>query len=124
MRWVRALPAGLVALGALAWANGFASSLPSSSGTLGAGNATVPKCQTSAITVTQTLSGSNVVSVTVAGISSTCGNGTLTAAVDNLTSASSGSATIPAGGGSVTATLASAVAAKDVERIDVSILGP
>ena len=124
MRWRRAVPAGLVALGGLAWVNGYASSLPSSSGSLGAGSATVSKCQTTALTVTQTLSGTNVASVTVAGISSTCGNGTLTAALDNVTSSSSGTVTIPAGGGTVTATLATPVAAKDVERIDVSIAGP
>jgi hypothetical protein len=124
VRWWKTLPLGAVALGGLVWVNGFASSLPSSSNTLGAGGAGVAKCQSSAITVTQTLSGSNVASVTVAGLSSTCGNGALTAAVDNLTSSSSGSATIPSGGGSVTVTIATAVPAKDVERIDVSIAGP
>jgi len=124
MRWVRAVPIGLVALGALAWANGFASSLPSSSSTLGAASAVVGKCQTSALTVTQGLSGSNVATVTVAGITAACGGGTLTAAVDNVTSSSTGSAAIPAAGGSVTVTLATSVALKDVERIDVSISVP
>jgi hypothetical protein len=62
--------------------------------------------------------------VTVAGLSSACGGATLTAALDNLTASSSGTGTVPAGGGSMTVTLASAVAAKDVERIDVSITGP
>lgn len=108
----------------LALAVGSASSLASSSASLGTSGAAVSRCQTTSLTVTQNLSGSNVVSVTVAGISSTCGNGVLSAAVDNLTASSSGSVTIPAGGGSVTATLGAAVALKDVERVDVSISGP
>jgi hypothetical protein len=76
------------------------------------------------VTVIQNLSGANVISVTVGGIASGCATGTLSATVDNGTSSSSGTGTVPAGGGSMTVTLSAAVPAKDGEEIDVAITGP
>jgi hypothetical protein len=103
---------------------GFASNLSPGSKTLGASSASVSRCDTDGVGVIQNLSGSNVVSVTVSGIASACAGAVLSATVDNGSTFSTGSAIVPAGGGTVTVTLASAVAAATAERTDVAISGP
>jgi hypothetical protein len=102
----------------------YAASLSTGTQRLGAGSATVGRCAVNGIAVTQNLSGSNVVSVTIAGIAGGCGNGSLSVTVNNGSANSSGTGTVPSAGGSMTVNLASAVAAKDVEEIDVAISGP
>jgi len=102
----------------------FASSQGTASKTLGGNSATVPRCDTDGIGIVHNLSGSNVASVAISGISSACANGTLNVNVNNGTANSSGSGTVPAGGGSMTVTLAAAVAAKDGMETDVAISGP
>ena len=119
-----ALIGAFASVAALSIVDGHAASLNWSSGSLGAGSASVAHCQSSGLGVAQNLSGSNVVSVTVSQIDSACANASVSATVNNGTTSSSGSGTVPAGGGSVTLTLATAVAAKDSEEIDVSINGP
>jgi hypothetical protein len=91
---------------------------------LGANKAAPSRCDTDGVTLTQTLSGANVTSVTAAGIASACATGTLSLTVNNGSATSSGSAVVPAGGGSVTVTLASAIAATSGEQIDLVISGP
>ncbi|MCA1830209.1 MAG: hypothetical protein ABR552_09240 [Actinomycetota bacterium] len=103
---------------------GFAKSTSVSSKTLGAGKTTVSKCDTDGVSVLETLSGSNIASVAVGSIASACAGGTVSVAVNNGTANSTGSGTVPGGGGSVTVTLGTAVAAKDVVEVDVSISGP
>jgi len=102
----------------------FASSLPVSSDALGAAASTVPRCASGALTVAPNLSSSNVASVTVSGIPSTCGGGTLAVTVNNGTTYSSGSAAVPGGGGAVTVTLATAVAVTSGMQLETDFTGP
>ena len=110
--------AALVAAALLA-SLGFASSLPTATRKLGANSAAV-----GGVTILQNLTGTNVVSVTVGGIASTCGGATLSLTLNNGLTSSSGSGVVPAAGGSMTVALAAAVAVRDSARIDVVIPGP
>ena len=103
---------------------GHAASLAMGSKSLGAQSAAVPKCDTDGFTLVHNLSVSNVVSVTVGSIAAACAAGVLSVTVNNGLTNSSGSATVPAGGGSLTVTLALPVLAADVEQVDVSVVGP
>ena len=103
---------------------GAAASLSVSSGDLGAAHQSVARCGTAGLSVIQNLSGSNVISVTVGGLPSTCGSSTLQLTVYNGSTTSSGSAAVPAAGGSVTVTLATAIAAAVSERTDLIVVGP
>jgi hypothetical protein len=96
---------------------------PSSTG-LGAGRTAVIACDTNGVTVVQVLTGTNVTGITVGAIDASCGGETLSVTVNNGTTNSTGTATVPAGGGSVTATLAAAVAFKDAYETDLTITGP
>ena len=69
-------------------------------------------------------SGTNVVSVTVGNLPSTCGGATLQAAVSNGSTSSTGSATVPSGGGSVVVTLGAAVALAAADETDLVLTGP
>ena len=82
---------------------------------------TRPARHTNGVTTLPTLSSGNVTAVTVSGIAAACGNLTLKATVNNGTTSSNGSATVPAGGGSASVTLAASVAMKDTMQIDVVI---
>ncbi len=95
-----------------------AATLGSTSRSLGAGGAAVARCDTDGIATRPNLSGTTVVSVTVSGIAGECGGFTLKATVTGGTS-SGGSATVPGGGGSVTVTLATAVAVVQSMRFDL-----
>jgi hypothetical protein len=103
---------------------GHAASLGAGSQSLGGNSAAVGRCDTDGVGIVQNLSGANVVSVTVSQIASACGNASISVTLNNGTTNSSGSGTVPAGGGSLTVSLGSAIAAKDGEEIDVSINGP
>ena len=98
--------------------------LNGASTSVGAGGSSVPSCDTDGVSVIPNLSSGNVVSATVGGIAAGCGGATLNLAVNNGTANSSGWATVPGGGGSLTVTLASAVPGTDVEQIDLTIAGP
>lgn len=121
---VAAMGAAVVGTAALLATLGFASSLPTATKKLGASSAAVARCDTDGVTILQNLSGTNVASVTVGSIASSCGGATLSLTFNNGTTSSSGSGAVPAGGGSMTVTLAAAVALKDSGRIDVAISGP
>ena len=122
LRWIGAVAVATVVLGLAT--PGFASSLGWSSRTVGSNGTALGKCDADGVGILQNLSGANVVSVTVSGIAAACAGGTLSATVDNATTASSGTAVVPSGGGSVTVSLAASVPAKDAEEIDVAISGP
>ena len=111
----------LLPLGATA---AFAEALALEDGSLGVAMVSTPRCTTAGLGVIQNLTGTNVVSVTVSGLPSGCGGATLQLTVNNLLTSSSGSATIPAGGGSVTVPLALPVAVTSTEEIDLVITGP
>lgn len=103
---------------------GLAAGLASGSRALGADQATVARCDTDGVSIVQNLSGTNVISVTVGLIAPACGTAAISVNMNNGTANSSGSGTVPSGGGSVTITLSSAVAADDAGQIDVVISGP
>ena len=103
---------------------GAAASLPFATAGLGAARQSVPRCTSGALSVMPNLTGSNVVSVTVSGLPSGCGGANLQVAVNNGSANSSGSASVPAGGGSVTVNLASAVAATTTQQVDLVVVGP
>jgi hypothetical protein len=121
---VAALAAATVAL-VLSLVVGRASSLTAGSQSLGANSATVSKCDSDGFTVTETVVGTatTVTGVTVAGVAAACAGQTLSAAVNNGTTSSTGSATVPAGGGTVNITLAAAVTGTAGMEIDVAIGG-
>lgn len=111
----------LTGLGAVV---GAAASLSVSPGSLGAATLTIPRCSAAGLSVVQNLSVSLVVSVTVGGLPSSCGGALLQVGVHNGLTSGSGSATVPAGGGSVTVTLGVAVALTTVEQTDLVVVGP
>jgi hypothetical protein len=122
----RSLLSPVLALGVMAASVGvaLAASLSLGTNSLGAATASTPRCTAAGLGVQQVLSGSNVVSVTVSSLPSGCGGATLQATLNNGTTSSSGNATVPAGGGSVTVTLASAIAIGQVDEIDLVLTGP
>jgi hypothetical protein len=102
---------------------GLASSLNMTNRTLGDGSATVTSCDTDGVKVTPNITGTNVVSATIAGIASSCTNATLSVTVNNGLTNASGTGTVPTSG-TMTVTLATAVAATDGMQSDLSISGP
>jgi hypothetical protein len=104
---------------------GHASSLSiSGSKSLGSNKATVAKCDTDGFTVVYTISGANFSGVTIGQIASACAGATLSATVNNGTTNSTGTGTVPGGGGSVAVTFAAPVPAKDSTQLDISVNGP
>lgn len=103
---------------------GLAASLTAGSDSLAAARVATPRCTATGLLVAPNLSGANVASVTVSALPAACGSATIQAAVNNGLTSSSGSATVPVGGGSVTVTLAIAVAATTGEQVDVVMIGP
>jgi hypothetical protein len=122
----RSLLSPVLAVGILAASVGvaLAASLTMSSSSLGTARVSTPRCTAVGLGVLQVLSGSNVVSVTVSSVPFGCGGATLQATLNNGTTSSGGSATVPAGGGSVTVTLGSAIALGQVDEIDLVLTGP
>jgi hypothetical protein len=102
----------------------FAASLAFDGRSLGMDNETTPRCTSAGLGVIQNVVGTTVISVTVNGLPSACGNATLQVAVNNQVTSSNGSATVPSGGGTVTVTLGLAVAITAVEQVDLVLSGP
>ena len=121
-----ALRALLLAVGAvvLGLGVGRAASASFSTSSLAMGTLTVARCTAAGLTVSPNLSGTNVISVAVGSLPVGCGNATLQITVASGAATGSGSATVPAAGGSVTVTLGTAVAAAASERIDLVLTGP
>ena len=63
-------------------------------------------------------------SVTVGALPPTCGGATLQVTVNNGATTGSGSAAVPAGGGTVTVTLGVAPAVTAGEQTDLVLVGP
>jgi hypothetical protein len=103
---------------------GLAASVVLSSTSLGAARATTPRCTNAGLSVLQNLSSGTVVSVTVGGLPAACAGATLQVTVNNGTTNASGSVTVPAGGGSATATLGAAPALKVADEVDLVLTGP
>jgi len=115
---------GLASLALAGTVVGLAASLAFAAGSLGASQMTVPRCTSAGLRIIQNLSGSNVISVTVSNLPAGCGGATIHATVNNGDANSSGSNAVPGGGGSVTVTLASSVAATTTHQIDIVLTGP
>jgi hypothetical protein len=113
--------AALVLLGSVV---AYAASLSFNGGSLGMASTSTPRCTNTGLGVIQNLSGTNVISVTISGLPSGCGNASLQVTLKNATTSSSGTATVPAGGGAVTVTLGAALAMSTTEEIDLVLTGP
>ena len=120
--WRRAI--GFILMGVFSTVVGAAASVAVSSNALGAATASTPRCTTAGFTVLQNLSGSTVVSMTIGNLPAACGNATVQATVNTGVANASGSAVVPAGGGSVTVTFGSAPAVTAAEQIDLVVVGP
>jgi hypothetical protein len=119
--WRNALAAVLITSGVVV---GAAASLGLASGTLGAARTATPRCTAAGLSVAQNLSGTSVASVTVGTLPSGCGGATMQVTVNNGATNSSGSAAVPAGGGSVTVTLTAPVAVTAWGQTDLVLVGP
>ena len=115
---------GLLLLSVAGAGFGAAASLAFTSSTLGAASTATPRCTAAGLSVLQNLSGTTVISVTVSGLPAGCGTATLQVTVNNGAANASGSAAVPAGGGSVTVTLGSAPAVSTTEQTDLVLVGP
>lgn len=125
MRATNVARAAVVLLPALAFAGaGLAASLSSATQSIAANWVATPRCTSAGILVVPNLAGANVASVTVSSLPAACGGAAIQAAVNNGVTASSGSATVPVGGGSVTVTLAAGIAATTGEELDIVLTGP
>jgi hypothetical protein len=114
----------LAIIAPVAAATAFAASLSLAPGSLGADQEVVPRCTAAGLGVIQNVSGITAISVTVSSLPSGCGGATLQVTLNNQVTSSGGSATVPAGGGSVTVTLAVAVAITAAEQVDLVLTGP
>jgi hypothetical protein len=108
---------------------GLAASLSTTTRTLGDGSAAVSRCDTDGMKVllnfgTAVGTTSSFVSATVSQISSVCAGATLAASVNNGATSSSGTGTVPAGGGTLTVMFAGAVLATDAAQSDLAVAGP
>lgn len=122
---VRLRGAILVAALAIAGAvSAFAASLSFAGGSLGMASIDTPRCTSAGLGVIPNLAAATVISVTVSGLPAGCGNATIQVTVHNQVTSSGGSASVPSGGGSVTVSLAAAVAITAVEQIDLMLTGP
>ena len=118
-------PAALLMVIAIAGAGvAFAAALTFDGRSLGMDAETTPRCTTAGLGVIQNVSGTTAISVTVSSLPSACGGAALQVTVNNQVTSSSGSATVPAGGGSVTVTLGVPVAITASEQVDLLLTGP
>jgi len=101
-----------------------AASLAVSSVSLGATTVATPRCTAAGLSVIQNLSALTVASISVSGLPAACGGATIQVTLNNGVTNSSGSATVPAGGGSVTVALAVPPAVTAVEQTDLVLIGP
>lgn len=116
--------AAILVLGVLGAIVGAAAGLALTTTTLGASRVTPSRCASTGLTVTPTLTGATWTAVVVGGIPATCGGATLQLTVDTAVTNSSGSAVVPAGGGSATVTLAVAQAVVAAMQVDLVFVGP
>ena len=114
----------LAALAPIGAAVALAASVTLNRDAIGAASISTPRCTTAGLAVVQNLTVSNVVSATVTNIPASCANSTIQVTVNNLVTSSGGSATVPAGGGSVTVTLAVPVALAVINEVDLVMTGP
>ena len=109
-----------------------AASLGGMSGSVSAGEAAIPACDTTGVTVTYTTSAGNVTAVTVGGLADPgCEGGALSVTLTNAAGdsiASGGPATVPTDGdtadNSVNVSVSPNPAAENVAGYHVSITGP
>ena len=115
---------GLLFLSAAGAILGATASLAVTSNTLGAARVATPRCTAAGLTVFQNLAAGTVISVTVGALPAACGTATLQVTVNTGVANATGSAVVPAGGGSVTVVLGSAPAVSTTEQTDLVLVGP
>ncbi|MDQ2935027.1 MAG: hypothetical protein M3R49_08650, partial [Chloroflexota bacterium] len=103
---------------------GAAASLGFATQTVGAARVTPARCTAAGLSVTPTLVGTTWTSVAVGGLPASCGGATLQLTVNTGTTNSGGSAVVPAGGGTVSVTLAVSQAVTAVMQTDLVLTGP
>jgi len=112
---------GVALLTLLAVVTGFATSLTAGSAGVGAGNAAAARCDTSGVTTVYTLTTTNVTGVTVSNIDAACAGKSIKVTLDNKLTTSSGSGTVPAGGGSMSITV-TAIAVTQIMQDEISVV--
>ncbi|MGH8991272.1 MAG: hypothetical protein ACRDZ7_07080 [Acidimicrobiia bacterium] len=120
-RWAGLAGAALVAFGFAS-----AAKLTVGDGSIAAGKGAPGACDADGVTAYQVVSGTSVSAVELGGVDAACAGGTVRVTVHNggPDPAREGTATIPAGGGTVTVTLASAVPLKDSHMIGIFLQAP
>jgi hypothetical protein len=126
LRSLACLGAVAVVLTTAASASGFASSQVMTTRQLGTSAAAVTSCDTDGVKVVPdaNITGTAVASVTVSAIAAACGAATLSVHLTSGTGSANGSATVPAGGGSVTVAMSPAIAPSDSMQSDLTLAGP
>jgi hypothetical protein len=117
---------GAIALVAASWTIGsaFATNLSTGTASLSGNGATIARCDTDGIATVLVNAATppyNATAVTLSGIASTCGSEVLNVTVNNGLVTSTGTTTVPAGGGVVTVTLGTSIAVRDAMQTEVSL---
>lgn len=120
------LAVGAIGLIGASWliGPGLASNLSETSTTLSADDVAITRCDPDGVTPIynhEAVSPFRILSVTVSGISSGCGSLTIRVTVNNGLTNTSGSATVPGAGGSVTVTLSTPTALRDTTQTEISL---
>jgi hypothetical protein len=105
----------------------FASAAPvsSSASNLAAARVAVSRCSTGGMQVIEVVSNTaTITAVTVNGIDPACAGGVLNLTVNSGAATTSGSATVPSGGGSLTITLSTPPALAAGAEVDLVVVGP
>ena len=116
--WIAAALVGLASATALGG---------TTTGSLGAGGATVAACDPDGFTVTHVLSGTTVTDLIVGDIAAGCGGGDLAVTVTEVGGAvvgAGGPLAVPGGGGSVTVPLAPTPDQSVIDKHRIRVLGP
>jgi len=121
--WVAAALLTIAALAATLQP-GLAAGLNVGSRRAAAGQATISRCDSDGVLTVPNVTGSNVVTVSVSGISAACAGGAATLRLSNGATSSTATGTVPGGGGTMAMTLATPVALTAVVTIDFEIRGP
>jgi hypothetical protein len=130
MNWKAPKRWAVIVLAAVSLPVAAAATVSLTSGTLGSGSAVPATCDSGTPGILQSVGSSspnttNIVTVDVSGIVSACGGGTLKVSLYNaVDTVQEATATIPAGGGTVTVTFGTPVALKESHLVAVSLQGP
>jgi hypothetical protein len=126
-RPIQSIAAGVAAmllLAAISASVGVAASVAMTTGSIGAARVAPARCVSAPLTLVPTLVGTTWTAVVVSGIPASCAGGTLQLTVNTGATSSSASAVVPAGGGTMTMTLAVAQTVDADMQTDLVVVGP